>query len=143
MEARSFGGLFHGVNLRITITIWVIFCFYNVVSSGIQVITPYILEESNSGFLPSLLSYIAEILAIIFVVSLIDNEKWGGRKKCQIYGLVMLSIVQLAVWYFEKSFLAVGQILQRFAIRIVWLCFDALPVESYTTVYRSMGVGAA
>lgn len=26
---------------------------------------------------------------------------------------------------------------------MVWLCFDTLPVESYSTVYRSMGVGAA
>ena len=31
----------------------------------------------------------------------------------------------------------------RFAIRVVWSCLNALPAESYSTVYRSMGVGVA
>lgn len=31
----------------------------------------------------------------------------------------------------------------RFGCRIVWSCLNALPTESYSTVYRSMGVGAA
>lgn len=35
MDDRNFAGLFHGVNLRITITIWIVFCLFNVVSSGV------------------------------------------------------------------------------------------------------------
>lgn len=74
MDARSVKGLFTGYNFRITMTIWAIFITFNVISSGIQTITPYILEDSDSGFLAALFSYSAEIPAIIFVVVLIDNK---------------------------------------------------------------------
>jgi hypothetical protein len=93
MDDRGIKGLFLKSNFRITLTIWAIFISFNLISAGIQVITPYILDDSDNGFYGALLSYGAEIPAILLVFILIDNEKYGGRTKCTILGLIMLSIV--------------------------------------------------
>jgi hypothetical protein len=143
MNSKSLKGLVEGSYLRISLTIWAIFITFNVISSGVQMITPYILQDSNNGFGAQLASYSAEIPAILLVCLLIDNEKYGGRPRCTCFGLVVLAIVQLLIWNFKQPVVFVGQIFQRFSIRVVWSCLNALPAESYSTVYRSSAVGAA
>jgi hypothetical protein len=93
MDGKGIGGMFEGYNLRITLTIWAIFICFNVISAGIAIITPYVLDDADEGFLTALYSYGAEIPAILLVFVLIDNEKYGGRTRCTIAGLVMLIIV--------------------------------------------------
>ena len=136
-------GLLRGNNLRITLTIWGIFMSFNIISTGVQMITPYIYADSDSGFMAAFLAYGSEIFAIILVMVLIDVPKYGGRTNCTVLGLVLLIMVQMSIYYWQSSFIVVGLICQRFSIRIVWSCLNALPAEGYSTAFRAMGVGAA
>jgi len=64
-------------------------------------ITPYIYADNDSGFGAAFIAYSSEIVAILVVVALIDIPKWGGRINVTIYGLVLLAIVQISIWYWE------------------------------------------
>ena len=93
MDKKSFAGLFKGNNFKITLIIWAIFINFTFIASGIQIITPYILEDSKDGIITFFIFYGAELPAIMIVILLIDNEKYGGRTRITIIGLFLLIIV--------------------------------------------------
>jgi len=70
-----------------------IFIFYNMVSCGIIIILPFLLGSANKSFYEMFLAYLVEIPAIFFVLLLFENKKYGGRIKCTIYGLVIMTSI--------------------------------------------------
>lgn len=54
--------------------------------------------------------------------------------------LIVCVGIQLSIFYFEESFLLVGLALTLFAGRFVSICSVPMISESYSTVYRSMGL---
>ena len=79
-----------------------------MVSSGMQIITPYILNDTDSTFWSLLFAYAAEIPAILLVVVLIDNPEYGGRIKSTMYGLVILTAVLLGMYILKDDFIFLG-----------------------------------
>ena len=92
MDKKSFSGIFKGNNLKITLIIWAIFINFTFIVSGTQIITPYILGDSKNGMIIFSTFYAAELPAILIVILLIDNEKYGGRTRITIIGLLLLII---------------------------------------------------
>jgi len=89
----GFSDLFKKKTLIITIFILLIFVCYNMVACGIIIITPYLLGEADKSFFDLLYAYAVEIPAIILVLLLFENKKWGGRIKCTIYGLIIMTTI--------------------------------------------------
>jgi len=56
-------------------------------------VTPFLLGEANKSFFDLFYAYLIEIPAICFVLLLFENKKWGGRIKCTIYGLVIMTTI--------------------------------------------------
>jgi hypothetical protein len=73
-------------------------CF-NIISAGMGMIISYIYADNGNGFGSAFIAYSSEIPAILLVVVLIDVPKWGGRRNCTLYGLVLLVLVQLNIYY--------------------------------------------
>lgn len=67
------------------------FILFNIVSCGITIITPYLYDDADNGFMDMFMAYSCEIPGIIFVALLFENRKWGGRIKCTIYGLFIMT----------------------------------------------------
>lgn len=88
-------------------------------------------------------TFFFELPATIFVILLIDSKKLGGRKRLMTFGLILFVSVEFIMYKFRAPTVVFGMIMIRVADAIVWLSLLQLTIESYTTFYRSLGVGMA
>jgi hypothetical protein len=99
MISKSFKGILTGENLVITVYIWTIYILFNLISCGMLIITPYIYKDAGSNFNASFLAYFCEIPAILLAMIFIDSPKYGGRIKIILYGLAILIIIELVIYF--------------------------------------------
>lgn len=64
-----------------------------------------------------------------------------GRIPIELISNVLNIVAIFAVWRWREYYLMVGLIVFKFFFRISILAFLPLVVESYSTPYRSMGIG--
>lgn len=103
MQHKNVKGLFQGGNLKVTCCLWAIFILFNIIACGLTVITPYLYNDSNASFIDMLYAYSCEIPAILFVIAIFENQYWGGRIKCTIYGLIVLIAIEIPLYIFQAK----------------------------------------
>jgi hypothetical protein len=115
----------------------------SLVFGGVYLILPFILDHENRTLWDLMLTVIVEIPATIIVFLIIDNPTYGGRKRITIIGCAFEIVVLWVLWYYEARFLVIGLSAFKFFTRISSLAFHPLVTESYSTVYRSLGIGSS
>lgn len=141
MMEKHFWGLFKNDNLPITWRVWILAVLIALVFSGVYLIMPFILDSEKKGLIDLFWTVIIEIPAVFAVVYLIDKP-WCGRKKIINFGFFFTVLSLWLIWYYKKTYLVLGLVLFKFFTRIAFLAFYPLVAESYSTVYRSLGIGA-
>ena len=141
MVQRSFWGLLQNNNLPITWRVWILGILIALVFSGVYLIMPFILDQEKKGLLDLFWTVIIEIPAVFAVVYLIDKP-WCGRKRIIIFGFFFTTIFLWVIWYYKRTYLVLGLVGFKFFTRTAFLAFYPLVAESYSTVYRSLGIGA-
>lgn len=93
-KTSKFKNKYNNMGYYILLYVYIaIFMSFNIISTGIQMITPYIYADNDAGFEAAFIAYSSEIVAILVVVGLIDIPKWGGRINVTIYGLLLLAFI--------------------------------------------------
>ena len=76
--------------------------------------------------------------AVLLVVCLIDRI---GRLSIILIGTITSMITVFIIWYWKARFLLIGLIIFKFFNRMIFISFTPLILESYSTLYRSLGTG--
>ena len=114
----------------------------SVVFGGVYLILPFILDAEKRTIFDLLLTVLVEAPAILVVYLLIDSKAYGGRKRITLVGCFFQAITFWVLWHFESKYLVEGLATFKFFTRITFVAFYALVTESYTTLYRSIGIGS-
>lgn len=88
-------------------------------------------------------AHLAELLSLLYALLFVDSKNYGGRIGLLILGLIIFSITVISIYYFRNPTIFIGVIIIRAADRLIWLGIHPLKVETYQTIYRSLGVGYA
>ena len=58
-------------------------------------------------------------------------------------GLILFVGAEFLIYRYREAVIVLGLTLIRVADKIVWLALNQLKMESYSTYYRTLGVGTA
>jgi MFS family permease len=106
--------------------------------SGLYVIIPFLFEKEDKGLIDIFYTIIAEVPVAIIVVLLIDRV---GRLPLILVGISLSIVFAFIIWHWRIRHLLIGFIAFRFFNRMTFISISPLVVESYSTVYRSLGIG--
>jgi hypothetical protein len=112
-----------------------------IVFSGVYMIMPFILDHEKKGVLDLFWTVLVEIPAIIIVFYLIDKP-WCGRKLIVLFGFFCTFVTLAILYHYERRFLVIGLASFKLFTRFAFLAFIPLVAESYSTIYRSYGIGS-
>lgn len=110
------------------------------VMGGIYMLLPFILDNEKKSILDLFYTVIVEIPATIIVYFLIDYPFWGRIRIVNV-GAFFCAVSFGVIWWYQERYLVLGLTAFKFFTRISYLAFFPLVIESYSTIYRSMGIG--
>ncbi|CAK58180.1 unnamed protein product (macronuclear) [Paramecium tetraurelia] len=137
-EKKSFKDLFNQENLPITWRAYSLSIIAMLMQSGLYIIIPFLFDEEEKTLLDLFYTVLIEIPAVLLVVCLIDRI---GRLPIILIGTVTSAIAIFIIWYWKARFLLLGLVTFKFFNRMIFISFTPLVLESYSTVYRSLGTG--
>lgn len=106
--------------------------------SGLYIIIPFLFDEEEKTLLDLFYTVIIELPAVLLVVLFIDKI---GRLPIILIGTTASIIAVFIIWYWRATHLLLGLIAFKFFNRMTFLSFTPLVLESYSTIYRSLGIG--
>jgi hypothetical protein len=127
--------------MQITWRVWTISVINSLIFAGVYIILPFIFAAEHKGLLDLFWTVLVEIPAVFIVGYLIDKP-WMGRIKIIYVGFTFTILALFIIWYYRNLYLVWGLVCFKFFIRIAYLAFNPLVAESYSTVYRSLGIGS-
>ncbi|CAD8179099.1 unnamed protein product [Paramecium pentaurelia] len=137
-EQKSFKDLFNQENLPITWRAYLLSIIAMFMQSGLYIIIPFLFDEEEKTLLDLFYTVLIEIPAVLLVVCLIDRI---GRLSIILIGTMTSMITVFIIWYWKARFLLIGLIIFKFFNRMIFISFTPLVLESYSTLYRSLGTG--
>ncbi|CAD8202470.1 unnamed protein product [Paramecium octaurelia] len=137
-EEKSFKDLFNEENLPITWRAYSLSIISMLIYSGLYIIIPFLFDEEEKTLLDLLYTVLIELPAVLVVVCLIDKI---GRLPIILIGTATSMISVFIIWYWRAKYLLLGLVAFKFFNRMTFLSFTPLVLESYSTIYRSLGIG--
>jgi len=140
MEKRSIKDLFNKDNFSITWRSYGMISLLMALYTGIILLIPFLLDKEEKNILHLFYTVIIEIPAVVLVYIFIDD--WGrlpiaiGAVSCCLFSMSLV-----AIW--KGEMLMTGLLGFKCFIRMTFLAVIPLIVESYSTVYRTLGIGSS
>lgn len=134
----SIADLFKGGNLPITWRSYTLMILLSMVFAGVFLILPFVMDDASKGIIDIFYTIVVEIPAVLFVYFFID---YWGRVPIGVLSSFINIFAVLAIWYWREVYLMVGLLVYKFFFRMTMLATVPLIIESYSTAYRSMGIG--